>query len=215
LLILYIIKTRLRYIRNYPKKSLIPSWHLKSWGLSHYDHYLDNLVTYSRHAQSIDENRKNFPRVYWGSRKDYKRMMGQKPAWLKQFWFAGNHSDIGGSYPENESRLSDVSLQWMLDEIKEIPNPVTFNEAMLNLHPMPDGMQHDEIKQKRELWPDFWPKRWRFSWPKEIRKISEFKDLHPSVLKRFELNEVNICGESMQYRPEALKNHKKTKHYYE
>nr|WP_271500869.1 DUF2235 domain-containing protein [Bradyrhizobium sp. CCBAU 11357] len=26
--------------------------------------------------------------------------------WLQQVWFAGNHSDVGGSYWENEARLS-------------------------------------------------------------------------------------------------------------
>ncbi|WP_354105416.1 DUF2235 domain-containing protein [Bradyrhizobium sp. LB14.3] len=36
------------------------------------------------------------------------------PDWLQQVWFAGNHSDVGGSYPENEARLSDISLGWMV-----------------------------------------------------------------------------------------------------
>jgi Uncharacterized alpha/beta hydrolase domain (DUF2235) len=30
--------------------------------------------------------------------------------WFEQVWFTGNHSDVGGSYPENESRLSDIAL---------------------------------------------------------------------------------------------------------
>ncbi|WOS67101.1 phospholipase effector Tle1 domain-containing protein [Sinorhizobium fredii] len=25
------------------------------------------------------------------------------PDWLQQVWFAGNHSDVGYSYPENEA----------------------------------------------------------------------------------------------------------------
>jgi hypothetical protein len=33
---------------------------------------------------------------------------------MVQMWFAGNHSDIGGSYPEAESRLSDNALAWMI-----------------------------------------------------------------------------------------------------
>ncbi|WP_442869806.1 phospholipase effector Tle1 domain-containing protein [Bradyrhizobium sp. CCBAU 11361] len=32
------------------------------------------------------------------------------PDWLRQVWFAGNHSDVGGSYLENEGRLPDISL---------------------------------------------------------------------------------------------------------
>ena len=29
-----------------------------------------------------------------------KKTAGRKPKWLKQVWFAGCHSDIGGSYLE-------------------------------------------------------------------------------------------------------------------
>jgi len=36
------------------------------------------------------------------------------PPKMVQMWFAGNHSDIGGSYPEAESRLSDNALAWMI-----------------------------------------------------------------------------------------------------
>ena len=35
---------------------------------------------------------------------------------LRPVWFAGNHSDIGGSYPEPESRLSDIALEWMCEQ---------------------------------------------------------------------------------------------------
>ena len=34
---------------------------------------------------------------------------------FEQIWFAGNHADIGGGYPENKSRLSDISLKWMIE----------------------------------------------------------------------------------------------------
>src|SRR5450756_740209 len=33
---------------------------------------------------------------------------------LKQVWFAGVHSDVGGSYAEAESGLSKIALRWML-----------------------------------------------------------------------------------------------------
>ena len=35
---------------------------------------------------------------------------------FEQLWFGGNHSDVGGSYAENELRPSDVyPLTWMAD----------------------------------------------------------------------------------------------------
>jgi hypothetical protein len=79
-----------------------------------YDYDLNENVGYAKHAIAIDENQKDFARVPW-ARKDAKS--GTRDAggnlWFEQVWFAGNHSDIGGSYSESESRLSDTALQWM------------------------------------------------------------------------------------------------------
>jgi uncharacterized protein (DUF2235 family) len=61
-----------------------------------------------RHAISIDERRCYFRDNLWG-----KPHEGQD---IKQVWFAGVHSDVGGSYPEAESGLSKVTLEWMLVE---------------------------------------------------------------------------------------------------
>ena len=41
---------------------------------------------------------------------------GGGPRDLKQVWFAGVHCDIGGGYPEAESGLSKIALEWMLAE---------------------------------------------------------------------------------------------------
>lgn len=43
--------------------------------------------------------------------------MAAKPR-LKQVWFAGMHSDVGGGYADDS--LSHVSLVWMIDQIKPI-----------------------------------------------------------------------------------------------
>jgi uncharacterized protein (DUF2235 family) len=61
-----------------------------------------------RHAISIDERRCYFQSNLWGD-----QLPGQT---LKQVWFAGVHSDIGGSYSEAESGLSKITLEWMLCE---------------------------------------------------------------------------------------------------
>jgi hypothetical protein len=31
-----------------------------------------------------------------------------------EVWFAGVHSDVGGSYPEPQSQLSKLALRWMV-----------------------------------------------------------------------------------------------------
>jgi uncharacterized protein (DUF2235 family) len=66
-----------------------------------------DMIT-GRHAVSIDERRCYFINNLWGN-----PLPGQN---IKQVWFAGVHSDIGGSYAEAESGLSKITLQWMLCE---------------------------------------------------------------------------------------------------
>jgi uncharacterized protein (DUF2235 family) len=62
-----------------------------------------------RHALAIDERRSFFRPLFWGGehldRQD-----------VKQVWFAGVHADIGGGYPEEESGLAKISLEWMIRE---------------------------------------------------------------------------------------------------
>jgi hypothetical protein len=41
-----------------------------------------------------------------------------KPQDIKQVWFAGVHSDVGGGYPESESGLSKFPLLWMINQAK-------------------------------------------------------------------------------------------------
>jgi|SoimicMinimDraft_17_1059745.scaffolds.fasta_scaffold01961_2 uncharacterized protein (DUF2235 family) len=61
-----------------------------------------------RHAISIDERRCFFQKNLWGEAFPHQT--------LKQVWFAGVHSDVGGSYTESESGLSKIALEWMMAE---------------------------------------------------------------------------------------------------
>jgi uncharacterized protein (DUF2235 family) len=65
-------------------------------------------MAHGRHAISIDERRCYFRNNMWGL-----PFPGQD---IKQVWFAGVHSDVGGSYPSAEAGLSQTTLQWMLCE---------------------------------------------------------------------------------------------------
>ena len=68
----------------------------------------DPDLSIGRHAISIDERRCSFRQNLWSAPG-----AGQD---IKQVWFAGVHSDIGGGYPEAESGLAKISLEWMLCE---------------------------------------------------------------------------------------------------
>jgi hypothetical protein len=110
-----------------------------SWSMRFYDTKLHSLVPYARHALAIDESRAEFERVAW----DYDARPPSVPESMSQVWFAGNHSDVGGSYVENEARLSDVTLHWMIEELNELPYPIYVHDEMLHLYPSPAGPQHD------------------------------------------------------------------------
>jgi uncharacterized protein (DUF2235 family) len=62
-----------------------------------------------RHAVSIDERRAFFRENLFGPPHDPQQD-------VKEIWFAGVHSDVGGSYPEPGSQLSQLALRWMLCE---------------------------------------------------------------------------------------------------
>ena len=69
---------------------------------------------------------------------------------IRQMWFAGVHSDIGGRYPERD--LSDIALQWIVDEAAACATPLLIDRARLNLHPDPAGLQHDELRKSWMPW---------------------------------------------------------------
>jgi len=61
-----------------------------------------------RQALAIDERRRFFRTNLWNS--------GGASTDVKQVWFAGVHSDIGGGYPASQSGLALITLAWMLRE---------------------------------------------------------------------------------------------------
>lgn len=75
-----------------------------------YDTKMGPNVAYARHALSIDERREDFAPTIWTPRPGVD---------LKQVWFAGVHSDVGGAYPPDDgsgARASDIPLAWMIKQ---------------------------------------------------------------------------------------------------
>jgi hypothetical protein len=67
-------------------------------------------VSFARHAMAIDEQREDFEPTIWTPRPGVD---------LKQVWFSGVHTDVGGSYPPDKKTgivAADVPLAWMLDQ---------------------------------------------------------------------------------------------------
>ena len=176
-----------------------------------YDCELNPNVGYARHAISIDENRKNCQRVHWFSTKDTERdEYGIQ--WFEQVWFAGNHSDIGGSYPENESRLSDCALDWMVKWASVIPDGLMHDPRVLKLWTCPDGVQHDEVRVGFGLVTKYFG----WTWTEEKRRLPDADAImHRSVYERFDSRAVQVYDELVPYRPLTLATHHDFAAYYQ
>ena len=61
-----------------------------------------------RHAVALDERRALFQMTGWASAHID----------VKEVWFAGDHSDVGGGHKKGNSPLADASLRWMLGEAR-------------------------------------------------------------------------------------------------
>lgn len=146
-----------------------------------YDTKMGPNVKFARHALAIDERREDFEPTIWTSRPGVD---------LKQVWFAGVHSDVGGSYPPDKDSgrfASDVPLGWMLDEAEQ---------AGLGVEPhlrasLTDGTLAGTHKSRRHIY--------RFKSPLDRPLIVEGKPtrIHPSVKQRYEADD--------GYRPPQLK----------
>ncbi len=78
-----------------------------------FDTKMGSNVTIARHALAIDEQRQDFEPTVWQPRPGVD---------LRQVWFAGVHSDVGGSYPPDKQtgiRASDAPLAWMIAEAEQ------------------------------------------------------------------------------------------------
>jgi Uncharacterized alpha/beta hydrolase domain (DUF2235) len=201
-LLVWYIENHLKFATNLTGFKWWQTIHFTAVRMRFMDNLLNTNVGYARHALAIDEHRKSFDRVKWGNTHDTWPHR-EKAIWFKQWWFAGNHSDIGGSYPENESRLSDIALQWMIEEAKSIVDPLITDSNVLKLYPSRKGMQHDETKGSV----------FRFAL-KQNREVIDEAYLHPSVLQRFEESAVLQYDEMKPYRPAGLISHYKVAAFY-
>jgi uncharacterized protein (DUF2235 family) len=226
--------SRLKIIRDFPKPGDVRE-HYAEWKDDNFDRLLSVYAKFGRAANAIDENRQDFQRVEWGTvvGDPAASAEAEGPPKLVQMWFAGNHSDIGGSYPEAESRLSDNALSWMIGQATSVPDglklgPVYVNDVKaantgdegtpLHLFPRADGVQHCELAGMRDTIdgyvahvPVWLPlvRGWlaKLNWPEQMRKIPYDARVDESVRQRFRLDNVTQCAGHGKYRPEAMRHH--------
>lgn len=95
-----------------------------------------------RHAVAIDERRTMFQPQLWPLGEEYWgnpfNKAAAKPQDVREVWFAGVHGDVGGGYPEVESGLAKVALQWMIEQTQPLGlifRTQTVNDIALGRNP--------------------------------------------------------------------------------
>ncbi|KAF8338082.1 uncharacterized protein EI90DRAFT_3041523 [Cantharellus anzutake] len=77
--------------------------------------------------------------AFWNWRKNWRKgdlesgegpTNPEPPTHVKEVWFAGCHSDVGGGSVANDSKvaLSNIPLRWMIKEILEADTGIIFND---------------------------------------------------------------------------------------
>ena len=129
------------------------------------------IIQVGRHAVSIDERRAFYRDNLWGPAiGPLDAEWSEWPQQLKdqdiqqdiaQVWFPGVHSDVGGSYPQQEAAPANEALRWMIGELQRhgaelcqervdmvlgTPSGVYDADPIYTPAPPPDHFIHDSLK---------------------------------------------------------------------
>lgn len=135
-----------------------------------HDVQLSSTIDNAFQALAVDEHRESFEPSIWQQSPEIKK--GNITQRLKQVWFTGSHSDVGGGYPE--TGLSDITLQWMAEKAFETGLAIRKPE---NLHPDYKGVLHNSRTGMYELQPPYYR-------PIELGNDCTYEALNPSVTER-------------------------------
>ena len=97
-----------------PIEARWPIWWINRLHYGFHDVTLSAYVDFAFQALAIDEARGTFLPTLW-SQQTHAREGGQV---LRQQWFTGVHADIGGGYPLPERGLANITLRWMINQVK-------------------------------------------------------------------------------------------------
>jgi len=153
-----------------------------------YDTKIGKNVKNARHALAIDELRADFEPTFWREGDKNK---------VKQVWFAGVHSDIGGSYKPDKKGLSiaENSLNWMIKEVEKIGLEVESHlkdKIKINIAKTPLAEKHNSRTKFFRLKQKYY---------RNLEDSGEKVLIHESVKIRYEKDE--------SYRPKNLEEYLK------
>jgi uncharacterized protein (DUF2235 family) len=192
-----------------PDRLYVPSLQLLAYTRT------NSYVKVFRQAVAIDERRRIFRLNRWTEPQNYNLNpfdpSSAEPQDIKQVWFSGVHTDIGGGYPEAESGPAKYPLGWMIDEA--VPHGLQISKTMYDhlvlghtrqdatktyTEPSVTAKIHNsmtwgwlplEILPKAVKWRDWPQRRSLVGWYlplKEPRRIDDGSRVHHSVLERMD-----------------------------
>ena len=138
---------------------------------------LNETVENAYQALAIDDERKTFHPILW----DPEALPYQT---IKQVWFCGMHTDVGGGY--NEQELSDIPFSWM-KEMAVNHGLLIYSSNSISINGDPNGYMHNS---RGEGWTKLFRKKQRF-WDSSR---TDKPIIHNSVIQR--KNNVNNKEES-------------------
>ena len=166
-------------------------------------------LSVARHAVSIDERRAFFRQNLFGLPHDASQD-------IQEVWFAGVHSDVGGSYPEAESQLSKITLRWMLCEAERaglVVDPQRKADILGGKPPWvaPDPLTRNQHESLHGWWwiGEVWPKIVHKqaadgTWKKSLRiNLGRRRFIAPNVVVHVSV-EQRLAHASPPYRPGNL-----------
>ncbi|MFC2177176.1 DUF2235 domain-containing protein [Actinomycetota bacterium] len=145
-----------------------------------------DAVVHGRHAVSIDERRRYYAEYLFDATE-----IGEPSRDLREVWFAGVHSDVGGGYEDHG--LADVTLKWMVDEAIALGMLIRPKKYKSHLgvpvgDPLPASTNAGTLHPNKFVW-SLLGLGWR------RRKIERGSLVHASVEDRIAMKDVD-------YRPE-------------
>jgi uncharacterized protein (DUF2235 family) len=138
-------------------------------------------IQVGRHAVAIDERRAFFRNRLWRRPESPDAEWGPKD--VKQVWFPGVHCDVGGGYPEQESGLSKIALDWMLQEAKafgllvmrEKEQEILGNSESRYMKPDHNAKAHESLKGAWHLGEFVWKRHYDWKSGKWGRRMNLYR----------------------------------------
>jgi uncharacterized protein (DUF2235 family) len=110
------------------------------------------ILQVGRHAVSIDERRAFYRDNLWGDPyaiddPDWPKVLRDQGIAqdLAQVWFPGAHSDVGGSYPQQQTAPANEALRWMIGELQRNGAELCEERVAMVLGEKPAGLAADHI----------------------------------------------------------------------